>query len=369
MRTAPSRRAQARGFTLIELLVVIAIIGVLIALLLPAVQAAREAARRAQCVNNLKQLALSLHNYESANGSFPPGFWRQYIQNFTVRDASGPLVPLCLYLEQGATFNAYNSQWGMYMAMNSTISGVGISTLWCPSDGSINGLYHLYPGGNYDGSDLPMKYSSYAGCMGTWDQFPGGADPLFVGKISGQNGIFFYIGYPSYMPHPNGFASNPGNISPVKLQMVTDGTSNTICFGERAHGLFSRQVGADGNTDFYDWNWWTSGNYGDTIFTTFFPINPQRKIGNGNDVGSQGDNFVLSASSFHPGGANFAFLDGSVKFLKDTINCWPYRTSDGQPINLIFNPDGSLGIAAGTQGVYQALSTRAGGEVVSADAY
>lgn len=369
MRINRRLRARARGFTLIELLVVIAIIGVLIALLLPAVQAAREAARRAQCVNNLKQLALALHNYDSANGSYMPGFWRQMYPSGAFRDACGPLIPLLLYMEQANIYNAYNSQLGMYCAMNNTVNGAAVGTLWCPSDGAIIGLQHMYSGGNIDGSDLPMRYSSYAGCMGTWDLFPSGADPNFVAKITGQNGMFFYIGYPSWPTNPNGLGFNPGSIAPVKLAMVTDGTSNTIVYGERAHGLFSQSPGPDGNTDFFDWNWWTSGNYGDTIFTTLFPINPQKKIGNGNDLGSQGDNFVLAASSFHPGGANFAFLDGSVRFLKDSINGWPYRNSDGQPIGLITNANGTYSIAPGTQGVYQALSTRSGGEVVSADAY
>jgi prepilin-type N-terminal cleavage/methylation domain-containing protein/prepilin-type processing-associated H-X9-DG protein len=369
MIPSSAKRARARGFTLIELLVVIAIIGVLIALLLPAVQSAREAARRASCINNLKQLGLALANYESANGSYPMGFWRQYIQDFTVRDASGPLVQLSPYYEQAQVFNAYNSQWGMYMAVNSTISGIGINTLWCPSDGAIVGLKYQYYGVNYDGSNLPMAYSSYAMCLGTWDTFPGGSNPNFQAIISKMNGVSYYIGYPNYLANPNGFGANPGSIPSVRLQTITDGTSNTMAFGERAHGLFSRVQGPDGNTDFYDWNWWTSGNYGDTNFTTLFPVNPQKKLGNGNDLGSQGDNFVLAASSFHPGGANFAFCDGSVRFIKDTVNCWPYNPANGQPINLIVNANGTYDIAAGTMGVYQALSTRGGGEVVSSDQY
>jgi prepilin-type processing-associated H-X9-DG protein len=122
---------------------------------------------------------------------------------------------------------------------------------------------------------------------------------------------------------------------------------------------------------------WVSGFFGDTLFSTIFPMNPFGRIsGDPNPNGdynysydNQEDNFSIAASSFHPGGCNFAFADGSVRFLKDTINTWPYNPANGDPTNVSYNSLTGLFSVTPTQGVYQALSTRAGGEVVSADQY
>jgi prepilin-type processing-associated H-X9-DG protein len=150
--------------------------------------------------------------------------------------------------------------------------------------------------------------------------------------------------------------------SSVRLADVTDGTSNTLLLGERAHSLL------DATSALY-WHWWTSCNYGDMLFCTLWPMNPFRKVSNIYD--SSGDArtaaYISGCSSVHAGGCNFALADGSVRFLKDTINTWAYDQSTGLPVGLTFDPAGPYkGTSA--PGVYQALSTRNGSEVSSADA-
>jgi prepilin-type N-terminal cleavage/methylation domain-containing protein/prepilin-type processing-associated H-X9-DG protein len=356
-------RARRRGFTLIELLVVIAIIAVLIGLLLPAVQSAREAARRIQCVNNLKQLALAAMNYESANQCYPPGCTAMWVvdQNaIGVRGVSATvprsshsyIIAMLQYIEGGSLYNALNSSLHVNTCANSTIHGVGSSFLWCPSDPKVTQTLNLAPYGDFSGwcynwPNIYMRYTSYAGCYGTWYVSPptatGVTDPNIGAIVGNINGMI-------------------GKYLTTTIGSVTDGTSNTILLGEWAYGK-------QNSLDLACNHWWTSANFGDTMFYAQYPINP--KFANGDD----GNIFPLCASSFHPGGANFAFSDGSVHFLKDTIASWTLPTGSNPP-NIVANgPGGTYSFVANAQGqfpplpVYQALATRAGGEVVSADQY
>ena len=202
--TSRRSRPSPHAFTLIELLVVIAIIAVLIALLLPAVQSAREAARRAQCINNMKQLGLALANYESASGTYPYGIARENTgpNSFSPNGyylGSSLFVRLLPQLEQQPLANAYNYSLHNWVAENSTVGGTGLSVLWCPSDGSIAGLHVRYSGWGWDGSDQILTYTSYAGNMGNFCKVPihvtSPAQHLAV--LNQADGVFFYLGWPS----------------------------------------------------------------------------------------------------------------------------------------------------------------------------
>jgi prepilin-type N-terminal cleavage/methylation domain-containing protein/prepilin-type processing-associated H-X9-DG protein len=350
----PHRR-PARGFTLIELLVVIAIIGVLIALLLPAVQAAREAARRAQCVNNLKQLALGLHNYHDTNGSFPMGTpFYKFNYAFTgpgYDDGQSLFISMLSFIEQPALFNSVNFSVNIYEFTNSTVKAVSTSTLLCPSDPAAAKRV-VYPSGYYDApsGQFIFCYTSYAGCAGLWYHHADYSDASYatMPTLNGQDYGMFYA------------------LSSTKIADVTDGTSNTLMLSEHA-------VAPLDSSTAQNWHWWFDGYYGDTLFWTAFPINPFRRLKTNASNVSTTNAYVSAASSMHPGGANFAFADGSVKFLKDTINTWPFDPVTGVPVGVtgdwtsyrtLFTVAPSVRL-----GVYQQLSTRNLGETISSDAY
>ncbi|ODT98578.1 MAG: hypothetical protein ABS79_05630 [Planctomycetes bacterium SCN 63-9] len=361
---------NSRGFTLIELLVVIAIIAVLIALLLPAVQAAREAARRIQCTNNLKQIALAEHNYHDANGTFTMGSYLGGVDGGVFSNAAwerGCLVGITAFIEQGALYSAFNTSLRYTLPGNATVLRTNVSAFQCPSDPLVSEVGFYY-------DTFWVAHNTYRGICGPWVNPPRGenssgttlaADPAWPAMLANALGVFYMM-------------------SKTGINDITDGTSNTFMFGE---GSYSKlPPGYQPTGDRSCWHWWMAGSYGDTLQNCMYPPNPPLTWNfpqiNATAPGALLDGgaspYLLSASSGHPGGCNFAMCDGSVRFVKDTINSWQIvPTGQYLPANVTFTslasgsyPHGSYALKPGSNmGVYQALSTRAGGEVISADQY
>src|SRR4051812_11660883 len=239
------RCRDRRVFPLIELLVVIAIIAVLTALLLPAVQAAREAARRARCVNNLKQLALATHNYQGTWGSYPAGVMSTFRYS-----TNSHWVAMLPQLEQGPLYNQMNFDWNIFSAPNTTIQGVTLAIMLCPSDPAITKKIDW---DNEQDPSLPFyngiirqTLTSYKGCSGTW--FRHTRDP--AGQLE-ANGMFV-------------------REQVIRPEDVIDGTSNTIALSEaRADILTPDELYNEGPV-------WAACWYGYTLSTSLYPINPEK---------------------------------------------------------------------------------------------
>ena len=372
MHQVPGKGSRRSGFTLIELLVVIAIIAVLIALLLPAVQAAREAARRSQCVNNLKQLALSVANYESSNGAYPSAeldVIGEDFANSTPHNGPSAFVALLPQMEQSATYNAYNFSVSWRTGANITVAATQINSLLCPSDGAVvnrSPFPSIFFRGTYPAptnTTLMQAHTSYTGNTGLWfadyRSKTGFDDPCYQVATATARGTII------------------GDTN-VTLASITDGLSNTFLFGETLTSILP-----DSPTLYINranTHAWHIGSWSGTGFDAEFPINAYRKLNysgfpKGFDL--PGDWVQAeSVSSLHPGGANFAFCDGSVRFIKETIASWgPYNTSNGDPVGFTYGPPCGptmftpYMIGTAIPQIYQKLATRDGGEAVSADSY
>ena len=335
------------GSTLIELMVVIGVIAILIGLLLPAVQAAREASRRASCLNNMKQLTLAMQNYHDVNSVFPMGCPVGPYPLVGFHANHSIFVAILGQLDQSALYNAINFHQSIYTAANMTIPPTRLNVLACPSDPSV--LDH-YSTGQYN--DIPAggfrpTYSSYAGCAGTWFHLATDSAAR-LRALSGQDNGVEYAN------------------SATRLASVTDGASNTFLIGERLRSRLRDLNEFEYTVSF----WWMDAFASDTLFWTLDPINPWRVVTSFPLAENTPNPFSASAGSNHPGGANFAFVDGSARLVRNTINSWPVKPVGGLPVGVTGDWQHLYQVAPGIQfGVFQALSTRAGGESPSPDSF
>jgi prepilin-type N-terminal cleavage/methylation domain-containing protein/prepilin-type processing-associated H-X9-DG protein len=298
-------RRKARAFTLVELLVVIAIIGILVGLLLPAVQAAREAARRMQCSNNLKQLALALHNYESSYRTFPPCGIQSNQMSWAVM-----MLP---FIEQNNLYGQFNftaGNWRLH-GRNAAVKGVLVPSYQCPSATS-DALFSRYPIDSPDPllQEADVRTLHYHAVLG-----PTGVNTL-TGQIyrtlTNPNAVYGEVSLQGAFGSSTRSSLNPIHILPGsnRLSAISDGTSNTMLLGEFAW---------NGYPFWRSWirGWWGDAN-GTLLYTSKNVTNPinSRFSTPWNDA---------SFGSNHSGGAQFARADGSVQFIPDTIDMNIYR--------------------------------------------
>ncbi|MCA9129997.1 MAG: DUF1559 domain-containing protein [Planctomycetales bacterium] len=283
MSTSPSRAA----FTLVELLVVIAIIGILVGLLLPAIQSARGATRKMQCQNNLKQIGLAVQNYHDMFRQFP---WAN--ANSTLNGGS-LFVSVLPYMEQSNAFRLYDFTRSNSDPINQQVVSQQLPFYYCPSDARRRSV----PSCDSDAGRAP---GTYAACIGTEDY--------------NQYWSFFRQPRPSL----NGMIVYSDTVdNKTRFASVTDGTSNTLLVGETAYNLpdYKFQSGSCAGQPRFSFTYWCNPYPGSTACTTQFAFNPKDR----GDDGIYDAGWVRSFRSDHVGGVQFVFGDGSVHFISDSI--------------------------------------------------
>jgi prepilin-type N-terminal cleavage/methylation domain-containing protein len=346
----------ARGFTLIELLVVIAIIGVLVGLLLPAVQQAREAARRSSCVSKMKQVSLAMMNFESINKRFPSSFFQNEFRDFSNRwERWSFLVPIAPMMEEAALYDQFvsecksNANYAPWDTNQSKPAAQQISVLQCPSEinvksGNNNNLgitnYHINSGDIYMGGDWPEARGIGLTGWNRWSNTK--TAPIRIADILDGTSNTFMLGEVMVgrrgTSHRQGAHGGPGGIG-------GPGDAPSTCAGMLTGDTYSA-----GTTN----DWVAGGRWMDSMnaYTAVYfaaPPNYPRCFGNNGEWWG-----VYPLSSFHPGGAVASKCDGSVAFVNDNVDAGDVTANQ---------PNNQWHTGPSTRGVLGAMASRAGSEV------